>query len=284
METVCGCLEQHAKWINLDIYNKKLMNYDINRLYADGDPDYFDIMDKGSFVGSCDYDSENAVPFIIANGELHVGDYGMGHDEMGCNYETDEFSKSSDFAPGRLWLKINQRKKSADFPYSIISFWWGSEEHIVDSHLVDELLAKFHLDGELVLVASFEEKDYGKVYPYKEWSFKVSKANDSQKEVLAAHLMNAKNKHNATSDFRATRDRNIGKKLTNDKGVEMPVAQYMAMIRSENIKRIIRNVIKEYIHKGNKKMIIETWTNNNTELKNHLKNIAHMDDKTLKTL
>ena len=31
-------------------------------------------------------------------------------------------------------------------------------------------------------------------------------------------------------------------------------------------------------------LVLETWTNKNGELKNHLKNIAHMDDKTLKTL
>jgi hypothetical protein len=67
--------------------------------------------------------------------------------------------------------------------------------------------------------------------------------------------MNARDKHDATATFRTTRDKKIGQKLTNDKGVEMPVAQYMAMVRSENISRIIKNVLREYIYKDTKRII-----------------------------
>ena len=49
--------------------------------------------------------------------------------------------------------------------------------------------------------------------------------------------MNAEDKHDATSDFRSNRDRLIGKKLTDKNGVEMPLAKYHSMIRSESKKK-----------------------------------------------
>ena len=228
------------------------MEYDISKLYADGDPDYFDIMYGGSFVGACDYDSENAIPFLIADGELHIGDRGIGHVDMGCNYESDEFSQSDDFVSGRLWLKINDRGRNNDFPYAVLSFWWGSEEHMVNSRLVDELLQIVNVGRKSVLVASFEENDYGKMYPYSEWSFKISKANDKQKEVLATHLMNAKDKYNATSDFRSNRDRVI---YTPRERAFGTMAAYHNATRAENIDRIIKSVLKEYIYKDTKRII-----------------------------
>ena len=48
--------------------------------------------------------------------------------------------------------------------------------------------------------------------------------------------MNAEDKHDATSDFRSNRDRLIGQKLTDKNGVEMPLAKYYSMIRSESKK------------------------------------------------
>jgi hypothetical protein len=69
--------------------------------------------------------------------------------------------------------------------------------------------------------------------------------------------MNANDKYNATDGFRKTRDRLIGKKLTNDNGVEMPEAQYRSMIYGEGkkVENIIRNVLKEYIYKDRKIII-----------------------------
>ena len=74
--------------------------------------------------------------------------------------------------------------------------------------------------------------------------------NERQKKARELHLMNAHDKHDATKDFRKNRDKKIGQKLTNDKGVEMPVAQYRNMIYGENNKkfgRIIREAINKYL-------------------------------------
>lgn len=52
----------------------------------------------------------------------------------------------------------------------------------------------------------------------------------------AIHLMNTREKHMATTGFRDTRDRMLGKKLTMSNGQEMPMAQYNALRRvDENI-------------------------------------------------
>lgn len=234
-------------------------------IYADGEPDYFDIMSGDTYIGECNYESDDALPFVIANDQLYIGGSGYGHES--CDYP-DDVRESGNYAFGRLWFCVNQYPQSdyddddeyegdeeeyeekPPFPYSILTFWYEDEEHTIDVKLVDELLAKYGIDKNLVLVASFEEDDYGTLYPYTEWNFKIAKSNERQKEVRAMHLMNAYNKHNATSDFRTIRDRKIGKKLTNDKGVEMPVAQYRSMIYGENKKRqdrIIKEVINKYL-------------------------------------
>ena len=231
----------------------KDMDLGINgQIYANGDPDYFDIMSGSTYVGECNFDSDAAVPFVIGNGQLYIGDRGYGHNT--CNYP-DNVRENENYAFGRLWFSINQHARNnydeiPHFPYSILAFWYEDNEHIIDVKLVDKFLSKYLIDKSLVLVSSFEKDDYGTLYPYSEWNFKIAKANKRQKKVRAIHLMNAQDKYDATSDFRTIRDRKIGKKLTNDKGVEMPVAQYRSMIYAENKKRqdrIIKEVINRYL-------------------------------------
>lgn len=250
--------------LKIDSWDKPEVNKPkIKGLHAEGVPDYFDIYSGETWIGGCDYNSDDALPFVTSNGKLYVGGSGLGH--YSCNYSLKD-SDNGDYAFGRLWFCINQYSQDdydderehevkPPFPYSVLSFWNEDEEHTIDTKLVDELLAKYGIDKNKVLVASFEEDDCGKIYPYTEWNFRITKANERQKDVRAMHLMNAHDKHDATTNFRANRDRKIGQKLTNDKGQEMPVAQYRSMIYSENINRIIRNVLREYIDKNAKGII-----------------------------
>ena len=230
-------------------------------LYADGEPDYFNVFSSDTFVGSCTLWSRYAIPFVIANNKLYVGRRGYPHDSCGC--EPEEIFDGN-FAYGRLWLEVEREYADkgrhngtigVGMPYSVLAFWYEDAPHTIDVNLVNEFLERCGVDKNQVLVASFENDGYGKIYPYSEWNFKTSQANERQKEVRAMHLMNANDKHNATAGFRATRDRKIGQKLTNGKGQEMPVAQYRSMIYGENIHRIIRNVLKEYIYKNTKRII-----------------------------
>ena len=65
--------------------------------------------------------------------------------------------------------------------------------------------------------------------------------DNSEAEIL--HLMSPEQKKNATSDFRLTRDKLLGKKLTMSNGKEMPMAQYRAL------RYVDENVIKESVDK-----------------------------------
>lgn len=220
------------------------MKFNINDLYVVGEPDYFDIMCGNECICGYDYESDDALPFVIGNGKLYIGGSGLGHSS--CNYP-DDIKDNKDYAFGRIWFCSN----SDDFPYNILAFWYEDEKHTIDVKLVDELLNKCGINKKQVLVASFEEDDEGTLYPYTEWDFKITKSNERQQGIRAIHLMNANDKHDATTNFRTNRDRLIGKKLTNTKGDdEMTVAQYRSMIYGENKKRIgiiIREVINKYL-------------------------------------
>ena len=232
---------------------RKVLNESYSYEYTvDGAPDYFDIYKGDEVVGCCEYTDEDAVPFVICNGKMYIGKFGYGHPS--CN-EPDNAEEYDDFIEGRLWIKVpsscngdgdfdeyypdnpyEQNDDETYFPYSLLTFWSGDEEKLVNKELIEKLLSKYGIDKSEVLVASFSKGDYSSVYSYDEWSFEVEKANERQKKARAIHLMNAGDKHDATSDFRSNRDRLIGKKLTDKNGVEMPLAKYYSMIRSESKK------------------------------------------------
>lgn len=243
------------------------MDFNINDLHVRGNPDFFYIYSGNTYIGYCDHYDYNNFPFAIWDGKIHISkNKGVPHRSFIADY--DNLRKRDDWSSGRFWETINRAKrynefgggyldKDIPFPYYIMCFWWGKDGDLhLDKKIVDKLvkkLSKGYINN--VLVASFNDDDYGKVYNYNNWIGKVSKANEKQKEIYNLHLMGADEKHDATSDFRTNRDRQIGKKLINDKGVEMPIAQYRSMIYSENISKIIRNVLKEYIYKDTKKII-----------------------------
>jgi hypothetical protein len=197
---------------------------------VDGEADDFVISEGNVCVGVCHYKCPDAIPFIICNGKIYEGKPGFGHRSCNAPKNAEEYD---DFVAGRLWIEVPSQSRF-QFPYSVLSFWNDENEHIIDCEIIDKLLDDYGIDSSDVLVASFNDNDYGSMYSYDEWSFEVEEANERQKEARAIHLMNAEDKHDATSGFRTNRDRLIGKKLTDKNGVEMPLAKYHSMIRSEN--------------------------------------------------
>lgn len=224
----------------------------IKDLHAEGDVDGFTINSGDTLIAECDIYSIDALPFVIGNGKVYVGEYGDAHPS--CNYP-DDIRKYEDCAFGRLWFKI-ELERGFSFPYHILAFWPENNERIIDTKLVEKFFSDYGVDKNKVLVVLWEDiegEETDCIMPYTEWNFKLARANERQKKARELHLMNAHDKHNATSDFRNTRDRKIGQKLTNDKGVEMPVAQYRSMIYGENknrLGRIIREVINQYLRKN----------------------------------
>ena len=202
-------------------------------LWAEGDPDYFDICDGDTLVKGLDWRDEDALPFIFQGGKIYVGGSGRAH---GSCRNPDDGLNDKTFAAGRIWFP-----KDNGFPYYVISFWYQDFERTIDTSLLDLFLARYNIDKDKVLVVSFEDDDYSTVYKYNDWHFKTSKANEKQREHRAMHLMNANDKRDATYNFRKNRDSAQSQKLTNAAGdKQMTMAQYKNLIYQEN-KNINKN-------------------------------------------
>ncbi len=225
-------------------------------LYAKGEIDSFDLF-NGENSEHYDYMDDSAAPFVICNGEIYEGEGGLTHHDIfidlagSDDWDDVEFLRGEmeafdDFELGRLWVEPE---------LSVLSFWGYCDK--VDKQLTDKILDEYAVNHNNTVVVSFNWENETVAIPYNEWDGSLTKMDDNMKAKYAIHLMNAKDKNNATGDFRKTRDRLIGKKLTNDKGVEMPVAQYRSMVYAEGkkIENIIRNVLKEYIYKDRKIII-----------------------------
>ena len=205
-------------------------------LWAEGDPDYFDIYDGDTVVKGLNWRDEDALPFIFQGGKIYIGGSGRAH---GSCRNPDDGLNDQTFAAGRIWFPNNNT-----FPYYVISFWYQDFERTIDTSLLDQFLARYNIDKDKVLVVSFEDDDYSVVYKYNDWHFKTSKANEKQREHRAMHLMNANDKRDATYNFRKNRDSAQSKKLTNAAGdKQMTMAQYKNLIYQENknmSKKLIR--------------------------------------------
>lgn len=260
------------------------MNFNINDLYIMGQPDYFEIYSGDTIIGYCDMDDEYALPFYLSDEKVYYGKNGDEHRSIGYDIigvspeyifslddgrEIERLEKMRDDAankvrngknalPGRIWTHV-RISKSVKLPFdiSIISFWSYNSNinEKADRNLIRQIINDVGVDENNLFIAKFDDDNYGQgvLVKYANWDLYIPKMSDAQKNAYAIHLMNAKDKRNALTNFLRNRDRLIGKKLTNDKGVEMPVAQYRNMIYGENIKkqdRIIKEVINDYLKKN----------------------------------
>jgi hypothetical protein len=256
---------------------------DLNDIYILGAPDDFEIYYGKSMIGWCHYEDTNAYPFIISNGEAHIGRGGVSHgvifsDLLGMS--TVEFNRRVDTATekgdydelielNKLWRKASEmigddsdkingriylsvaKMPTTPLDYVIFSFW-NDDNKTIDGEVINQILRKFNVPQYKVLVACFDKGDEGHLIPLSEWDYYVPEADDVQKNAYALHLMNAHDKHDATTNFRVVRDNAI---YTPRERAAGSMAAYHAMVHTENVKRIIRSVLKEYIYKETKKII-----------------------------
>lgn len=293
------------------------MNFNINDLYIIGLADNFDIYSGNTLIGCCNMDDEAALPFYLSDGKVYYGKNGdehrsIGYDIIGISpeyifsldneWEIEKYEKMRDAAadkvracknalPGRIWTHI-RTSNNAQFNFSVMSFWGYNSEvnNKVDRNLIKQIIDHVGVDENNLFITKFDDKrDQGTLVKYTEWNAYVPKMSDTQKKAYAIHLMKSKDKHNATSDFRTNRDRNIGKKLTNDKGQEMPVAQYRNIIYGENKKYMnmkkqiiklteqdLHNIIKESV-----KRILKESNFSDNDLSWRAKNYQDERDKFL---
>ena len=230
---------------------------DLNKINMYGAADVFYMTYNGINIASANYRSKFAYPFMIEDETILIGGAGETHGPL-----SKKIKGSKEILFGRIWANI---KSDGTFNeifngYSILVFWnCFTDMKVVSGILMDELFTKLGVDRNHVILARFDDwfGHSATLEMYRGGDITLSEMTPGQKEQYTLHLMNAHDKHDATSDFRKTRDERIGKKLTNDNGVEMPVAQYRSMVYAEGkkIKSIIRNVLKEYIYKDRKIII-----------------------------
>ena len=199
-----------------------------NNVYLSGVCDNMNLIINGETVASYFFTDSTAYPFIIYEGKLYIGDCGETHSQLAvsCPVEIKDVNAG---AYGRIWVKA----KINEFNYAIVAFW-GSDCPLENyKPYVYDVANKLKVNPNKIMVAV----DYWceiKMTPLSEWDGYIHKSTESEKEQRNLHMMNAGEKHNNTGDFRKTRDKKLGNKLTNDNGEEMPMAQYHNMIYQES--------------------------------------------------
>jgi hypothetical protein len=93
---------------------------------------------------------------------------------------------------------------------------------------------------------------------YRGGNITLSNMSNSQREQYILHLMNAHDKHDATTNFRTIRDNAIysprERAAAKAFGSDTMAAYYNA-VHTENISKIVKSVLKEYIYKDRKIII-----------------------------
>lgn len=256
---------------------------DESLFYINGNPDDFKVYYGDVMIGNCTAFNKGAIPFMISGNKLYIGEDGKSHGGIICyflgmseeeyNKKLDDAINSDDFnelqrleelwekainksnhdgcADGRIYLGIKGNKTNITFDYSIITFWGDKrgQDKDIDGNLVNELLSKCGVSADKVFVATFENGSNGTLIPYKKWSFYVPPMDETQKKAYVLHLMNARDKSNATAPFRKQRDMLRGRKLTNSKGEEMTDAQYRSLIYPNESVKTYKTIIREEINK-----------------------------------
>ena len=243
--------------------------------HIEGRADMFEIYKNGEKISRCMYWDEGAYPFIMTDKDVYIGRESNTHSDVivsligmtetelmermdnavkSDNYEEMEnvrslWEKASKLIEdgkhvnGRIFTKPNSK---IPFNFSIISFWGGDKAKEMDDKLIKKLLSKFNVSENNLLIAVFNNGNEGELIPYAEWSGSVSKMDDRQKQMYAIHLMNSRDKRKATDGWMRIVNRKIGKKLTNSKGEEMPMAKYRSLF-PENKQYKINKQMKKHI-------------------------------------
>lgn len=208
-----------------------------------GYPDNMDLLMDGRVVANYNYRDSKAYPFVIYDDRLYIGKKSCTHDQLKCTYKLDfDFRNSID---GRIWVSA----KFKLFNYAVVCFWGSNYNGNVKPYIY-ELANKLKVNTNKIIVISGTIDEMSKPVLLSDWDGNIHSLSKEEEEHKNIHMMGAKDKHDNTGKFRQSRDSKIGKKLTNDKGVEMPMAQYHNMIYQESKNIVIsesqyRRIFKE---------------------------------------
>ena len=283
----------------------------LNRMalfYIGGRADMFDVYDNSyQKVASCSFWDDGAYPFIIVNDNAYIGNERSTHSSVVVSNEglsEEEFDKMMDDAmknddydemqrlndiweksmnsmdvdkhvAGRIFL-TPKTNYSTSFRYQVISFWGdANKDRVISKVAVEKIIKNFNVSENNLLVAVFTSGADGELVPYNEWKGSLSAMDDVQKQGRAIHLMNSRDKRNATDDFRRVRDRKIGRKLTNDKGEEMPMAKYRSLFPENKQYKINKqmgqhiklneNDLRRIVRKSINNVLNENYAGNNED-------------------
>lgn len=212
-----------------NMYESKNINEETKVI---GFPDDFSVkLDDGQNV-RYSYKDSKACPFLIQDGKLYIGDWGGTHDVLKSANNILNV-RDNNVIEGRIWVGA----KNNDFNYAVISFWgFSGTENINCKPQVEELIKRLKVNPNKVVIIVSDYNFNGantRPIPLSQWDGRVAYRTEEENKQKEMHTMSAKDKHDNTKDFRKSRDKKIGEKLTNDKGEEMPMAKYYSMIYQE---------------------------------------------------
>lgn len=219
---------------------------------------------NGKQVARYFYEDSTAYPFIIYKDKLYIGNKRETHMELAAQISCDAEDKTKSVC-GRIWVSA----KVNEFNHSVVGFWGDYCGNKNCKPYVYEVAKKLKVDPNKIVIA-VDYHDNIKITPLSEWDGVIHKASEIENQKRNLHIMKAREKHDSTEDFRNSRDKKLGKKLIDDSGKEMPMAQYHNLLYQEN-KNII--VSEEQYNKLFKKKVTEVKINEGqfNRLFDHLK-------------
>lgn len=239
---------QESKSIHINKDNKLNESKQFSNVRLVGMCDYMNLYVNNKKVASYNYEDSTAYPFIIYKNQLYIGDKGKAHNSM--MRQIPHFRNYEDAILGRIWVSA----KSNEFNYALVAFWGTNNTTVDCKPYVLEVAKSLKVNpNKIVVIVGYEGEM--NIQTMQEWNGYAHEATEEEQQAQNLHMMNAKDKYDNTSDFRQTRDRKIGEKLSNDKGQEMPFAQYHNLIyqegkknkgifvTEEQYKKLIENII-----------------------------------------
>ena len=236
MRVIVAINKYFSEGIKLEASNRKINEASEKDSVQDvefvGYPDQMGLFINGKNVCNYSFQDSQAYPFIIFNGKLHIGEgYGV-HKQMFGKIK-DIKNTQQPIIKGRIWVGA----KTNDFNYSVVSFW-GSDTNEDLRPYVYQVAQKLKVNpSKIVVVAkigSFGDRTISKPIPLSQWNGTIHQLTSNEVQHQNLHMMDSEEKFKRTGDFRKTRDEKLGKKMTNSRGEEMPMAKYRSMIYQES--------------------------------------------------
>jgi len=203
----------HWEGIDKQIIDYMFHNYSLSEIGAASDGKF---IDKNGNIKKCDYFNDDPETLDINE----VLEYPSDFFEF---FELFNYANPEECVCGRYYIiDVKELNKKV-----VVIAFWDADSFMEMFDLTDEVVKQCDLEKYDVYIAHGVE-------PYMQnnkgnYDTDVKIDNTNNKKLQAIHLANARDKHEFFKDFRDTRDKLIGQKLTMSNGSEMPMAQYNAL-------------------------------------------------------